>query len=213
MTKVAILSPGMPTGVGGVERFSQMLSDGLQESGIDVRIFVPKGTPRWWYKVGLAPLHESHSVRRSLLSWSPDLIITSGTHGYLGRMRRPRVHVFHGTMPAHSSVDRRSKKTRDWLIRGVLAGGLCEWISGVGAIRVAVSESAAREVRRFYAMRTAAVIHNGVRIRATQSGERSGIIFVGRREHRKGYETAVALAEESGEQLIVAGPGDDPRIQ
>ena len=92
-------------------------------------------------------------------------------------------------------------------------GGLAEVLSGLRAYRVAVSDSAAREVRRYYGLRVHQVIENSVPIPegVHENPPKEGFLYVGRRESRKGYELAVEVASGLGEQLRVAGPGTDPR--
>jgi glycosyltransferase involved in cell wall biosynthesis len=168
------------------------------------------------YKLGLAPLFEAWATRAQLKVASPDAVVTHGTLGAIGRGPWVHVHVFHGTMPAHSSRDRQGRKLRTWLIRGAIMGGICEYLSGLGALRVAVAKSVAREVRRFYFYRVHTVIENSVEIPAQPqavSSRDGGVCFVGRPESRKGFATAVEVARRAGVELAVAGPdgGGDVR--
>lgn len=212
MIKVAIVSPSSHSSAGGVERFVQMLSSAFADEGMAVQVFSPVGKTSYFnLKSGFAPIQQSLSLRTGIRLWGPDVVITNGTMGVLGPLGCPRIHVFHGTMPAHNLSDRPGRKVRDWLFRGTIAGGICELLSGVAAVRFAVSNTARTEVRRYYGFRDVRVISNGVRVLPDKNMARSGLIYVGRRESRKGYETAVCLALEVGERLKVAGPGYDER--
>ncbi len=159
----------------------------------------------------MSHLEQAFSLRAQLREFSPDLVISNGTLGFFGSTRWPRIHVFHGTMVAHSLADRASRSYRDWLIKGVIGGGLSEILSGLGSFRVAVSKSCAREMRRFYLLKADRVIPNGVHIPEIAKTERRGYIFVGRRESRKGYELAIQVAQAANVTLSVAGPGTDTR--
>lgn len=194
--------------------FCSMLSEVMITSGLEVRIFAPAPPKsRLLAKVGLSHLQQSFSLRRQLRSYSPDLVVSNGALGFFGRNPWHRIHVFHGTMVAHSLADRRGRSFKDWLIKGVISGGLSEAISGLGSVRVAVSESCAAEMRKFYAMRADRVIPNGVRLVDELEVPRQGFIFVGRRESRKGYGVAIEVAEDANVALSVAGPGSDPRTR
>lgn len=209
--KVAIVVPA-GEGVGGLERVAEDIMRSLD--GADTVVVRPKRKAgRVARALGLAPLVEGRSVRGSLRSVRPDVVITHGALGFVGR-RFARIHVYHGTMVAHSLSDRHAKKIRHWLLAGVIGGGISEFLSGLGAVRIAVSNSAAAEIRRYYRLPAHRVIENGVAIDenegATQS-ERAGVCFVGRRESRKGYEQAIVIARACDTTLSVAGPGVDSR--
>jgi glycosyltransferase involved in cell wall biosynthesis len=72
---------------------------------------------------------------------------------------------------------------------------------------VAVSEFVARPFWRRGATRCT-VIHNGLDLTAFpwSPGGGEGLVFVGRIEHGKGVDLAVAAARETGRPLVVAGP-------
>lgn len=214
--RVAVIAPNLDATAGGVETFCTMLKDSLINHGYEARIFAPPSTvtiPTILDKLGLSHLVRSHSLRSELEKWKPDTVISSGTLGFFGSSRWKHVHVFHGTMVAHNISDRRGRSFKDWLVKGVLGGGISEILSGYGATRVAVSSSCAREVERFYKLKVHRVIPNGVYLDAFEGppSSRDGLIFVGRRESRKGYEVALRLAQYAGEALRVAGPGEDAR--
>ncbi|WP_295774417.1 glycosyltransferase family 4 protein [uncultured Microbacterium sp.] len=209
--KVAIVVPA-GDGVGGLERVADDIRKGL-DSADTVLVRPEKRAGRVARVLGLSPLIEGRSTGRSLRSVRPDVVITHGALGFVGR-RFTRIHVYHGTMVAHSLSDRRAKKLRQWLLAGVIGGGISEFLSGLGAVRVAVSNSAAAEIRRYYRLSVHEVIENGVAIDEEASAiesRRSGTCFVGRRESRKGYDQAVSIAEACDTTLSVAGPGEDLR--
>lgn len=213
-SRVAIVTPQLNSTAGGVEMFSSMLADVMTANGMEVRMFAPVGRPnKILAKFGLSQLQQAFSMRHELRSYKPDLVVSNGTLGFFGRNPWTRIHVFHGTMVAHSIADRAGRSYKDWLIKGVMGGGLSEAVSGFGATRVAVSDSCAHEVRKYYFLKTDLVISNGVHIVAAPEVAREGLIYVGRRESRKGYELAIEVANGANETLSVAGPGTDPRTR
>lgn len=212
--QIAIVSPSLSQTAGGVEMFCSMLAEVLREKGANVRVFAP--TPqksRILRKFGLSPLQQTLSMRRELRRWGPQIVVSNGTLGFFGRNSWKHIHVFHGTMVAHSLSDRTGHSFKDWLIKGIFGGGLSEALSGLGATRVAVSQACATELKKYYGYRTHHVIPNGVRLNSRVEPNREGLIFVGRRESRKGYEMAVELALAAKQPLSVAGPGNDPRTR
>lgn len=210
--RVVILSSSADGTVGGVERFSQNLAEQLR-SFADVSIVIaPECPSKWARRLGLVGACRSWAARREIRSANPNVLITNGAMGWVGRTEARHIHVYHGTMPCHSLADRSQKRFREWFVAGVVGGGFCEWLSGLWATRVAVSASVQSEVANWYGFRTI-VIENGVRLRTLGSASRSGLVFVGRRESRKGYEVAVATAAKMGDTLVVAGPGIDVRTR
>jgi glycosyltransferase involved in cell wall biosynthesis len=213
---VVIIAPSADPNAGGVERFAANLRNALIQSGIDAVVLAPNHSARisrLAARLGLAPFYLARRLRPELERLRPALVISNGTLGWIGRGSYARVHVFHGTMPAHSLSQRRFVGWREWLVRGFVAGGMAEFLSGLGATRIAVSRSAAREVRHFFHLDVQRVIPNGVPIPANPvtPHERTMVTFVGRREARKGYEAAVTIASAAGYRLSVAGPGMDLR--
>lgn len=197
-----------------METFSTMLATALRDHGYEVRIFAPEPpTNRILARFGLSQIQQSMSLRHALRDWNSHIVISNGMLGFFGVNPWHHVHVFHGTMVAHSLADRTARSFKDWLIKGVMGGGISEALSGIGATRVAVSESCAREVRRYYFSSIKHVIPNAVKADSLPDEPRSGLIFVGRRESRKGYDLAVNLADNANEVLAVAGPGEDQRTQ
>lgn len=212
--RIAIVSPSLNETAGGVETFCMALAEVLTDHGHEIRIFAPApATSHTLARFGLSHLEQSLSLRKTLLSWRPQIVISNGTLGFFGRNSWKHIHVFHGTMIAHNLSDRSGRSFKDWLIKGVLGGGIAEALSGLGATRVAVSQSCAREVNRYYLSSIRRVIPNAVKIESLIDQPRTGLIFVGRRESRKGYELAVTLALDAGQTLSVAGPGTDSRTR
>lgn len=194
--------------------FCSMLAEVMESSDLEVRIFAPKpANNQILAKFGLSQLQQAFSMRHDLRAWGAQIVISNGTMGFFGLKPNPwkRIHVYHGTMVAHSLADRKGRSFKDWLIKGVFGGGLSEALSGLGATRVAVSKACADELRKFYLTDAQRVIPNGVRLTSPVQAKRGGLIFVGRRESRKGYDLAVELARGVNETLAVAGPGSDPK--
>ncbi|AMY20482.1 MULTISPECIES: glycosyltransferase family 4 protein [Nocardiaceae] len=222
--KIAIVAPSVDTRAGGVERFAGDLSRCLSGTGHETRIFAPVKSvaglafARWKRRLGITAIDDTENVSRQLRAWEPDLVISNGTMGWgLNKIAR-RIHVFHGTMVANALATRQSRRFRDWCVSGLLGGGLCEFLAGWGATKVAVSANVAREINRFYLYRNIAVIPNAVQITghkpAAHVEKRQPspvVLFAGRREQRKGYEESVDAAARCGIRLTVAGPGDDDR--
>ncbi|MDQ1130464.1 glycosyltransferase family 4 protein [Microbacterium sp. SORGH_AS_0888] len=210
---IVILTPTSNRSAGGVERFASLLVEQLSENFEVVLHEAPPVESKWARRFGLTAIMRARRSRIALKSMSPDILITNGALGAVGGGPWQHIHVYHGTLPSHSFADRAGRRWRDWLVSGAIGGGLCEFLSGVGATRVAVSNSAADEVRRHYRFRRPIVIENGVRIASPRpdSVPRELVLFVGRRESRKGYETAVRAASIAGSMLSVAGPGHDER--
>jgi glycosyltransferase involved in cell wall biosynthesis len=143
------------------------------------------------------------------------------TNGFLGGLVRPRgtpvIHVFHGTMVGHALRADRGEVLRQ-RIRAGLGGGLAEVLASMGAVNVAVSESAAREAHTYYRTRIEHVIPNGVdttcfrplprsegrrAFRLDSSGRYA--LFVGRAEPGKGWDVALEACRQAGFELLAAG--------
>ncbi len=219
MARILIISPEPAALSGGVERFCGLLKDALIAAGHDVRIAGPHHKPgRWATRVALKPLLESASVPMRLKEWEPDLVITNG---FLGNVRHkqvaPVIHVFHGTMIGHAWKTGRGEPWRQRLRAGI-GGAIAEALAARGALRVAVSNQAAAEVRRFYRLAVDEVIPHGVDTRMFRRGlqvdaRRSlGLqehehlaLFVGRVEAGKAPYVALEGACRAGYELIVAG--------
>lgn len=211
--RVVILASSLDATAGGVERFTATLRDALSgEADVEV-VLAPSVGSRWARRLGVTGLLRARRSREFVKAARPDVVVTNGSVGAIGRGPWTRIHVFHGTLPSHSIADRHGRRLRDWLVAGVVGGGISELLAGIGAVKVAVSESVAEELKRWYRFSCATVIENGVRNSSKEQPhvERAGLVYVGRRESRKGYGDAVAVAELVGERLVVAGPGSDHR--
>jgi glycosyltransferase involved in cell wall biosynthesis len=194
LVRIAIVSPNPSLNAGGVERFCHLLRRGLAGEGATAEV------------IGLA------DVRRFV----PDLTITNGMAGMAGV--GPRVHVYHGCWVEHVRNSHR-EGSRQWRARLLARGVFREMRGGFRAYRVAVSETAADEVSRWYGNRVHRVVPNGVDIDLCRPGNRDeerrrrGVrtcdrvaLFVGRSESRKRPDIASHAARIHGYQLHVAGP-------
>lgn len=207
---------------GGTERTSFMIERTLADRGWDVSIAAPeREPPRWVRRAGAAGLWSS----RQLLSRLPgraeiDLLVTCGEYGAFAPRGVPRIHVYHGTMVEHTLRGDLDQPLRE-RARRVYGGGLAEALAGRGAVSVSVSESAAREVRRYYRIVCAEVIPNGVDLELfrprdrVEARRRFGLdehgryaLFVGRTEARKGAELLVPSCRREGYELVIAGRSD-----
>jgi glycosyltransferase involved in cell wall biosynthesis len=221
--RVLVISPDPRQKAGGVERFCSILRDALRLVGHDVRIAGPaRRSGPWAARFGLSPLIESASVPNRLDGWIPDAVITNGLLGGLRRRGVPTVHVFHGTMVGNVLKVGAREPLRQRL-RAAVGGGLAEVAAARGAVNIAVSESAAREARRFYGVSVSTVIPNGIDMSLFRSRLCSGVrrefgfasaerlaLFVGRAEPRKAPEVALESCQRAGFKLVVAGPKPIP---
>jgi glycosyltransferase involved in cell wall biosynthesis len=206
---------------GGTERTSFMIERSLADRGWDVSIAAPQGEPpRWVRRAGGAGLWSS----RQLLSRLPgdgttDLLVTCGEYGAFAPRGVPRIHIYHGTMVEHTLKGDLDQPLRE-RARRVYGAGLAEALAGRGAVSVSVSESAAREVRRYYRV-DSEVIPNGVDVELfcprdrREARRRFGLekdgryaLFVGRTEARKGADLLLPSCRREGYELIVAGRSD-----
>jgi glycosyltransferase involved in cell wall biosynthesis len=216
MSRTAVVISPSPGNTGGVERTSDLLRRVLESKGWRVEIVAPEvAPPRWASRTGVAPLWAT----RKLMSNLPpaDLVISSSAFGLWSPPGVPRIHVFHGTLAEHTVRGDIDLPLRE-RTRRVLGSVLAEGGAGRRATRVAVSETAAREVRRWFREDVHEVIPNGVdtalfrpRSRAEARGrfgleqERRYALFVGRTEARKGADLLLPACERAGFDLLVAG--------
>jgi glycosyltransferase involved in cell wall biosynthesis len=220
---ILLISSGAEASTGGVERFTFLLQRTLRENGWSTGVISPADVnpetcpSRLAYQLGASPLLLAKALARRVAEGpKPDLIISNGTLGAFAN-EAPRIHVYHGTMVAHTLRGDAGLPLRERFRR--LAGyGLAEAVAGRGAVRVAVSEAAASEVSRYYRLSVDAVIPNGVdtglfapRDRAEarallglRSDTRYGL-FVGRIERRKGADLLLPACRAAGWELLVAG--------
>lgn len=215
-----IVSPDPSNAAGGVERMCVLLSGVLEQDGWRVTVVGPGREPTLTlFRLGASYLERSHLATRAARRLAPDLLITNGYLGMGVGRGVPRVHVYHGTMVSDTRAESTTLPWRE-RVRRTIGGGVAEAVSGRGATVVSVSEAAASEVRRFYGVRTDAVIPNGVdttvfspRPRA-DARRRFGLLqderyclFVGRMQHRKGSDLLLAACREAGYELLIAGAG------
>jgi glycosyltransferase involved in cell wall biosynthesis len=210
-----VVSPAVGN-TGGVERTSDLLRRALEARDWRVEILVPaEHPPRWASRTGVSPLWSS----RHLMSDAPsaDLMISSSSFGLWAPEGVPRIHVFHGTLIEHTIRGDLDLPLRE-RARRAFGSVVAEGGAGRGATRVAVSESAAREVRRWFREDVDEVIPNGVDtdlFRPRDRGEarmRFGLepdgryaLFVGRTETRKGADLLLPSCTRAGYELLVAG--------
>jgi glycosyltransferase involved in cell wall biosynthesis len=211
---IAIISPNPTSRVGGVERFCHTLADTVRSHGWRAALVGPTVRPRERLgRLGLHPLMLSRSAMRAATALRADVVVTNGFLG--GPGDASRVHVYHGTLPTHAihGAPRPSLFTA----RLAVSGGLAEAWAGRGAVRVAVSDTAAAEVRRLYRMHVEHVVPNGIDTQLFAPGDRGqardalGLddramyaLFVGRPEYRKGADLTPAAAS-AGFTLLSAG--------
>lgn len=206
---------------GGTERTSFLIERSLADRGWDVSIAAPKREPpRWVRRAGGAGLWSSRELLSRLAGdGSIDLLVTCGEHGAFSPRGVPRIHIYHGTMVEHTLKGDLDQPLRE-RARRVYGGGLAEALAGRGAVSVSVSESAAREVRRYYRV-DSEVIPNGVDLELfrprdrLEARRRFGLeedgryaLFVGRTEARKGADLLVPSCRREDYELIVAGRSD-----
>ena len=212
-----IVSPSL-NDVGGVERSAHLIERVLRDRGWHVRLVAPAREPsKWVRRLGGNALSFSRAAMEQVPHEGVDLIVTSSGYGAFAPRRLPRVHIYHGTIVQHTIDGDIDLPMRERL-RRVFGEGLAEALAGRGATAVAVSESAAREVRRYFRLSCDAVIPNGVdtdvftprerpAARARFGLDRDGryALFVGRTEARKGADLLLASCARAGFELIIAG--------
>lgn len=216
MSRTALVVSPAAGNTGGVERTSDLLRRTLEARDWKVEIVTPdEQPPRWASRTGVSPLWSS----RRLMDGLPpaDLMISSSAFGLWAPEGLPRIHVFHGTMIEHTIRGDLDLPLRE-RARRAFGSVVGEGGAGRRATRVAVSESAAREVKRWFREEVDEVIPNGVdtdvfrpRDRA-EARERFGLepggryaLFVGRTEVRKGADLLLPGCAAAGYELLVAG--------
>lgn len=223
MNHAVIVSPDPSNAAGGVERMCVLLSRVLEADGWTADIVGPEHEPaRWLARLGAGYLASSISGMRAARRLRPDLIVSNGFLGMSLPGDPRRVHVYHGTMVGGTRGD-SSGLSRAERARRIFGAGISEAIAGRGATVVCVSDLAADEVRRFYRVRSDAVIPNGIdtsvfrpRGRA-ESRVRLGLaeagrycLFVGRIQQGKGADLLEPASREAGYELMIAGSEGAP---
>lgn len=234
-TRQAVLvSPDVSNAAGGVERMCVLLADVLARGGWRSTIVGPeREAGRWEFRLALGPLVRSRSAMRAARERRPDLLITNGYLGAGcgrggggergGRGGRGggerRIHVYHGTSVGAVRA-LRANLTRREAVRHALGYGAAEALAARGAAAVVcVSDAAAAEARRFYRVKNATVIANGIDtdvfspMPRAQARQQLGLaddgryaLFVGRLDHGKGARLLAPACARTGFQLVVAGP-------
>jgi glycosyltransferase involved in cell wall biosynthesis len=197
--RIAVVSPDPADNSGGVERFCHTLREALSSRGADVEVV------------------DAERLRRL----RHDLVVTNGMLG--GRTPAPRIHVYHGCWVDHVRLGYRHDASLPWRMRFLAGGAAREVRAGRGAYRVAVSDSTAAEVGRWYRYRIHRVIPHAVDTDTFTPVDRAGArrwlglaaeerlaLFVGRAEARKRPALAAGLAAQTGYRLLFAGAGSLP---
>ncbi len=200
---------GRRHGLGGAQRIVEGLEYRLEREGWEVEWFTPHDLPALPQSRRFPAVNEA--LRALALGKAirglprVDLTISHGIFGLWTPGRR--VHAYHGTSAGMARACRAGIHPLDYqVIRWMY--GTCEQGSGVGAYRVAVSQPVAREVGRYYRLRTQRILHNGVDIRhftpranATELRRRWSLpeddfllLVVGRMDYGKGREVLKEMA-------------------
>jgi glycosyltransferase involved in cell wall biosynthesis len=218
-----LVSPDASNAAGGVERMCVLLAGVLERSGWRSTIVGPDHeVTRWQFRLALGPVARSRSAARALRVQHPDLLITNGYmgagYGASRRARVPRIHVYHGTSVGAVRAVGKTVAGRE-RTRHLIGHAAAEALSGRGTTAtVCVSSSAAQEARRFYRVRDARVIANGIDTAVfsprprEQARRQLGLakegryaLFVGRMDEGKGARLLPAACERAGYELVVAG--------
>jgi glycosyltransferase involved in cell wall biosynthesis len=220
MPRAVIASPGPPTAVGGVERWTANVLDVMRAAGWDAEAVWPHGRPPDALgRAGLDGLWYARAVSRQFPA-DADLIVTSGFLGATAPRSIPRIAVFHGTITGQALQGDVDHSTQFRARRVVSLGG-AEALSTRHATLVAVARRPAEEVARYYRAADVRVVTNGIDVERFAPGdrraarERLGLdpearyaLFPGRLEGRKGSDLVGPACEKAGYELLVAGPTD-----
>lgn len=189
--RLAIVSPDPTDNSQGVERFCHSLASSLAGRGIDPSVI----------------------SRRDFNEGDFDVVLTNVFERV--KTNIPRIHVYHG---CHIPQIARShaEASIKWRAKFMAEAGFREVRAGIGASRVSVSNSCAREIRRWYGLRSN-VISNGIDTDVftgidQQVARRTlGLplnqklaLFVGRPEWRKRPDIALAAARKHGYEMLLA---------
>ncbi|UZG59303.1 glycosyltransferase family 4 protein [Rhodococcus opacus] len=210
------MSPNPSGNAGGVERFCNMLVDVVTNMGWEARIIGPPSPRSLDARLGIAELKARKFLAHQCREYDPDLVITNGLLAF--RSECPRIHVYHGTIIDHMRANGRAQSWHNRARKSVTLG-LAEYLGGRGGFRVSVSDSASREVRKYYRFTSDAIIPNGVDTALFSSrqpkesaarslrlqSDRPRALFVGRLEPRKGADLLTEACDEAGFDLLVAG--------
>lgn len=189
--RLAIISPNPADNSQGVERFCHTLAGCLGGRGIEAVVISRAEYDETKYDIVLTNVFESL------------------------RTRLPRIHVYHGCHIPQIARSHAEASLR-WRAKYMVEAGFREFIAGLGASRVSVSNSCAKELRRWYGFKSL-VISNGIdtdvfraveKERARKAlglppGQRMAL-FIGRPEWRKRPDIASAAAREHGYEMYLA---------
>ncbi|WP_162250302.1 glycosyltransferase family 4 protein [Cellulomonas sp. Root485] len=139
-----------------------------------------------------------------------DVVITNAQ--VVVRTRQPRVHVYHG-VALPQMLRSHAESSLRWRVKAAVAQSAAQFRAGVGAHRVSVSRSTARELRRVYGFGST-VLANGIDTTAFQPRSETGdrgsgaadrtALFIGRPEWRKRPDIAVHAARALGYRILLA---------
>lgn len=214
-----VVSPSPGSRVGGVEHHCGLVGDVLRADGWRVEEIGPRYEAGWWAeRSGVHHVARSWAALREARTRRPDLIVSNGTLGLGAPRGVPRIHVYHGTMVEHVRRGERSLRPRVFWPH-IVGAAAAEAGAAVGATTVAVSDTTAAEVRRWYRERVDAVVplcvdHEHFRPRDRAAARaRFGLpaderlaLYVGRLEERKGSDLLDPVCSRAGFTLAVAGP-------
>lgn len=163
--KARLILDGKRGALGGTERVAGYQAAALERRGWEVEWVNTERLPRVptcrrypALNLALASLTLSRAVRKL------PRVALSLSHGCYGAFTPgPRLHLYHGTFAGLEAACREGLPLPDRMVmRGV--NGMLETACGHGAIRTAVSHQAQDEVRRYYGLACARVVHNGVEL-------------------------------------------------
>lgn len=189
--RLAIVSPDPSDNSQGVERFCHSLASSVVGHGIDPSVISSGDFSEEDFDVVLTNVFER--VKTNL----------------------PRIHVYHG---CHIPQIARShaEASVQWRAKFMAEASFREFRAGIGARRISVSNSCAREIRRWYGMRSD-VISNGIDTRIFTAMDQQvarralGLppnqklaLFVGRPEWRKRPDIAITAARKHGYEMLLA---------
>lgn len=189
--RLAIISPDPTDNSQGVERFCHTLSSSVRPHGIDTVV------------MGKSDFNAGDF----------DVVVTNALVNV--RTKLPRIHVFHGCHVPQNLVSHVDASFQ-WRARYMVISVFREFTAGLGATRISVSRSCAREIRRWYRMRSK-VISNGIDTEIFRQRDKNesraimGIeptarmaLFIGRPEWRKRPDIALEAASQHGYTLYLA---------
>lgn len=189
MLRIAIVSDITPGSIGGVERFTTSIMEKLEERNMRVDAYDKSSIEHWqdqWYDKYIVNARLNRNVgiaaweKISSMNATPNVIIQNSIAGWSlrGKTSIPRIVIHHGSIRGlyHIALPPGTKwrmKLNRYIGLICLGGGL-EQYTAKGAVSVAVSNSVADELRRFYSGIKPVVIPIGIDIRHFAKRDRRG---------------------------------------